>query len=241
MNFLIVDDDFGCRRGMALTLQDAYPESSIFEARSVSSAIAVLRSQESVDLILLDLTLDDSHGLQTLKRLKSWCEENECNPRIVVVSAAADYVEALISQCIEECATGFIEKGTDETRFLLAIAMTLAGGMYVTERYAQGQGSVRSRREAEPDGIALTPRELQVLTLLVKGLTYKQVARRLQQDESSDTSISDNTVRVHVQRMAWKVKSARGDAADEELSAKAAVLTAFARNRFRTGMADRPK
>jgi DNA-binding NarL/FixJ family response regulator len=232
MKFLVVDDDFGCLRGMAMTLQEAYKDSQVFEARSVAEAIKVLGQEDAIDLVLLDLMLDDSSEIQTLKRLKKWCEDNECNPRIVVVSGAAPWVDTLIAECIDECATGFIEKGASVKKFLLAVEMTLEGGIYITEGYTKGQAAARAKRAGEAESVPLTVREKEVLLLLVKGLTYKQVAKRLQSGGETSTTIAENTVRVHVQRMAWKVKSADGTG-DDELSAKAAVLTAFSRKRFK--------
>ena len=232
MKFLVVDDDFGCLRGMTMTLQDTYKDSQVFEARSIAEAIAVLGRERAIDLVLLDLMLEDSSEIQTLRRLKKWCEDNECNPRIVVVSGAAPWVDTLIADCIDECATGFIEKGASVKKFLLAVEMTLDGGMYITEGYTKGQVAARARRDGETDRVPLTAREKEVLLHLVKGLTYKQVAKRLQSSGETNSTIAENTVRVHVQRMAWKVKSADATS-DDELSAKAAVLTAFARKRFK--------
>jgi DNA-binding NarL/FixJ family response regulator len=68
-----------------------------------------------------------------------------------------------------------------------------------------------------------------VAALLIQGLTYKQIARRLAEPGKS---MSDHTVRVHVQRMAWKLRVV-ADAETDNLAAKAAVLTAFADRRLR--------
>lgn len=228
MHVLIVDDDFGARLGLAQTLADLYPQAQVQQAASLAAAQAALAAHGDIGLVLLDLNVEDSRGLATLNRLKQWCEAHDCNPRIVVVSAAADYDDALIPQAIEACATGFIVKGTSIEIFKSAIDLTLAGALYIPERY------LKSRRPARPlqpsDEPTFTPRERQVAGLLMQGLTYKQIARRLSTD---GRSMSDNTVRVHVQRIAWKLRVNDDSSGGDNLAAKAAVMTAFAEHRMR--------
>lgn len=227
MHVLIVDDDFGARLGLAQTLGDLYPQATLHQAGSLAAAQAALQAQADIGLVLLDLNIEDSRGLATLSRLKQWCEQRDCNPRIVVVSAAADYDDGLIPQAIDECATGFIVKGTSVEVFKSAIDLTLAGALYIPERY------LKSRRRAQPaaasDELNFTPREREVAGLLMQGLTYKQIARRL---STEGRSMSDNTVRVHVQRIAWKLR-VNDDGSADNLAAKAAVMTAFAEQRMR--------
>ena len=222
MQLLIVDDDFGSRGGMCHSLETVYPAASVHQARSISEAITRLTEHTSMDLVLLDLNLDDSRGLDSLRTMKQWCEANDCNPRIVVVSAAADYDDSIIANAIENCATGFIAKGMSEEVFLLAIKLTLAGQLYIPERY------LRPHRTPASDKVCVTSRERQVLALLIKGLTYKQIAKALTQPGHP---MSDNTVRVHVQRMAWKLNPS-ASSQGSGLTAKAAVMTAFAQGQL---------
>lgn len=227
MRILVVDDDFGARRGLVQTLHDLYPDAELLQAESVAGAIAALQSQPDVQLVLLDLILGDSRGIDTLRALKQWCESADCNPRIVVVSAAADYDERLVGEAIDACATGFIAKGTSVEVFKSAIDLTLAGAIFIPERYVQHRA--RPPTPAATDAPPFTRREREVAGLLLKGLTYKQIARQLGLQDGRP--MSDNTVRVHVQRMAWKLRLV--DEADGALSAKAAVLTALAERRLR--------
>ena len=225
MQFLIVDDDFGPRRGMAQTLAELYPGVALHQAGSVARAIAILADVRQIDLVLLDLNVEDSKGIDTLRRVKQWCEDENCNPRIVVISAAADYDDSIVTSAIEHCATGFIAKGCSEEVFHSAVELTLAGSIYIPDLYLRSKRPEGGSR-AEPE---FTPREKQVAALLVQGLTYKQIARRL---SDPGKSMSDHTVRVHVQRMAWKLRVV-ADVDNDNLAAKAAVLSAFADRRMR--------
>lgn len=229
MHLLVVDDDFGSRAGMVQTLQAYYPAASLHQACSVREAQERLALQPAMALILLDLNLEDSRGLSTLRTLKQWCEERDFNPRIVVLSAAADYDDSVIPEAIENCATGFIAKGTGEEVFRSAIELTLAGSIYIPERYLNSRRQTKGHASSSAEDIALTSRERQVAALLLKGLSYKQIAKSLAEP---GRTMSDNTVRVHVQRMAWKLRVSDDGQTSNGLTAKAAVLTAFADRRL---------
>lgn len=228
MHILVVDDDFGSRAGMAHTLGTFYPDCTVHQAASVAQATAALSALPEITLVLLDLNVEDSRGIGTLRQLKQWCEAADRNPRIVVVSGAADYDDTLIPEAIEHCATGFITKGTRVEVFRLAIDLTLAGSLYIPERYLLARRRTSTAPSPE-ESVSFTARERQVAALLIQGLTYKQIARRL---SGPERPMSDHTVRVHVQRMAWKLRLT-DDGASEALTAKAAVLTAFADRRMR--------
>lgn len=232
MNFLVVDDDFGARSGIALTLRSLYADTSVHEADTVDAAIGELQRDPSIGLVLLDLNLQHSRGLETLEKLQAWCEDNDVNPRILVLSAAADYDETLITRAIELCATGFIPKGTKLDIFRSAIDLTLAGSIFIPVQYLRAVISRRQTALADPprneDLPSFTPREKEVASLLVKGLSYKQIARRL---AAPGSSMSEHTVRVHVQRIAWKLRVSDSDDG-LQMTSKAAVIAAFAERRI---------
>lgn len=235
MKLLVVDDDFGARGGVAMTLRSLYPAATVFEAESVEAATLSLQQHPDMRLVLLDLNLEHTRGLDTLVRLQQWCEASDITPRILVLSAAAEYDESLITQAIDLCATGFIPKGTKLEIFRSALELTLAGSIYIPEQYLRATAAQR-RTDAVPaapsqptDAPSFTPRERDVAALLVQGLSYKQIARRL---AGPGATMSDHTVRVHVQRIAWKLRVS--ETADGlPMTAKAAIIAAFAERRLR--------
>lgn len=233
MQFLIVDDDFLSRGGMALTLRTAYPNCVVHEARGIGGAMEALATNPTIGLVLLDLNVEDSRGIYTLKSIQQWCEQRELNPKLIVVSGQAEHDETLIPEAIEHCATGFITKGTSEEVFRSAIQLTLDKAMFIPESYLKsrrGRGSSIAAG-ASSSLVVLTPRERDVAQLLVQGLSYKQIAKKLA-GRTPGRSMSDHTVRVHVQRIAWKIRLAEGTH-DDGLPAKAVVLTAIADRRLR--------
>lgn len=229
MNLLIVDDDFNARSGLVRTLSDFYPQAEIHEADSLRSAIETLDGVRAISLVLVDLMLGDSKGMNTLVSLKEWCAKADFNPRLVVVSGMADLDNRIIVQAIDNCATGFITKGTRSDIFRLAIDLTVAGSMFIPEKYLEQKG-VEDEGPVQGVDFNFTPREKQVGRLLVQGLTYRQIAEKLQ--SPSGERMSEHTARVHVQHMAWKVRSADDDENAGSLSARAVIMTAVARGRI---------
>lgn len=236
MKLLVVDDDFGARGGVAMTLRSLYPAATVSEADSVEAAKVALRQQRDMRLVLLDLNLEHTRGLDTLVQLQQWCEAEDITPRILVLSAAAEYDESLITQAIDICATGFIPKGTKLEIFRSALELTLAGSIYIPEQYLRATAALRRTdlasavaAAATPDAPSFTPRERDVAALLVQGLSYKQIARRL---AGPGATMSDHTVRVHVQRIAWKLRVSE-TAEGLPMTAKAAIIAAFAERRLR--------
>lgn len=217
MRLLVVDDDFCARNGMVLSLRSLYPQAEVGESCSLADALAAVERAGRVDLLLLDLTLPDSRGIETLRTFHAACLKTAHPTRVIVVSSAADYEPAVMYQVLDEFATGFFAKGMTFAEFREAIEMTLAGGVYMPVKHLPIAATVRRT------AIRLTARETAVAGLIGHGLSYKRIARILASDAQA---MSDSTVRVHTQRVAWKLAVA--DPSFAKIPAKAAVLIAIA-------------
>lgn len=204
MRCLVVDDHPLTRDGTALALRNVAPAVEVFEAESLAQAYLQLAEVPDIALILLDLGLADSQGVDTLKALKAWMEPHGIDARVVVLSAACD--ADLVRDVIAQYGTGFILKATSRKIFANAVSITLAGGVYIPEIIISQLSPfppTGPRIADEPPNIGLTPRETQIATLLVRGYTYKRIAREL--EKLDGRQISEQTVRVHVGRIAWKL------------------------------------
>ena len=172
MRCLIVDDHPLTRDGTVTALREAAPLIETCEADSLAQAIAVLGEQPDVDLVLLDLELGDSHGVDTLRSLKAWCERRGVEPRFVVLSGHGE--PELVREVVENYATGFILKATSRKIFTQAIALTIAGGVFIPDvvlRHFDAGAAPRPPAAATPRPVQLTPRETEVAALLVHGYT----------------------------------------------------------------------
>jgi DNA-binding NarL/FixJ family response regulator len=209
VKILIVDDHELVRGGLAQSLRYVSPDAEILQAGSLREALTIMKSGVEIALVLIDLQLPDSQGIDTLTNLRSQCGEKEILPRIVVISGTED--PALVRSVIQEQATGFIPKSVPEKMFAHAVRITLDGGVYIPELMCHmlAQGSEGDRAPATISApaagrpVKLSAREEQIAGLLVRGLTYKQIARELTLRDGKD--ISDLTVRTHVSNIAWKM------------------------------------
>jgi DNA-binding NarL/FixJ family response regulator len=207
MHCLVIDDEWLTRGGTAKAIESILPSVTISEAASLPESFVILERCPNIDLIVLDLNLGGSAGVDTLKQLRKWCMEREISPRIVVLSAAGEENPDLVLEVLEEQGTGYIQKNTPEKIFQYALSITLEGGVFIPERIIQqlrerNERRVESKSSTKRD-VNFTAREREIAALLIQGLTYKQIAQKLTQRDRK--IISDQTVRTHVNNIAWKL------------------------------------
>jgi DNA-binding NarL/FixJ family response regulator len=205
MNILVVDDHPHVRLGTAISLRDLINNVSIIEADSMAGAREAISAQENVELVLLDLSLADSSGIETLKTFRGACEAIGRYPRIVIVSGNEE--ADLIDSVLNEHGTGFIPKGASGAIFRYAVQLTLAGGVYIPELYLRMRQprSALLHTENSPEETygKLTTMERVIASYCVQGLTYKHIARAI--TEQRGKIISDLTVKSHVKNIAAKL------------------------------------
>ncbi len=192
MKFLIVDDHALIREAMRSVLLGLRSDSSVLEAADAQTALQTLQRHSDTDLVLLDLHLPDLDGLQVLSLVA------ERHPAIAVVMLSGDKDQATMRKALELGAQGFIPKA--ETREVLtsALALVLAGGVYVPPAALRGAPASTAPAPAiaslsiRPDAasLGLTDRQLEVLTLLMQGKNNKLICRAL--------DLAEPTVKNHV-------------------------------------------
>jgi DNA-binding NarL/FixJ family response regulator len=176
MNILVVDDHALIREGMVGMIRSLAPEARVEQADRCDSALEMAR-RGHFDLMLLDLQLPDRPGFVALEH----CRTEHPETAVVVVSGQEDRETVL--RALDLGAKSFIPKSTDVARLREALAVVLAGGVYLPE-------SVGAPGAAAPIPWPLTPRQVEVLALVVAGLPNKLIARRL--------DIAESTVKIHV-------------------------------------------
>jgi DNA-binding NarL/FixJ family response regulator len=223
MRFLVVDDDW-LTRGVVKAIESIQPDAAVAEASSLHDAYVSLQENPGTDLVILDLNLRETRGIDTLVAFRSWCESQQIEPRTVVLSGAGDSNPDLVADVLTNHGTGFILKGTKAKVFEHALAMTVDGGVFIPEEILR---SLAPRTTAEPAADAtsastqpnFTPKEKEVAALLIQGMTYKKIAQALEKRHRQP--ISENTVRTHVGNMAWKL--------GVTINAKAGVMAEIAK------------
>lgn len=171
---LLVDDHAIFRAGVALLIHEGTQLTVCGEA---SSAREAMQAMEKVTpaLVIVDLTLAQSHGLDLIRDLHlRW-------PHLpmLVLSMHEEAVYAL--RCLREGARGYLMKHEAPAKLLEAIRKVLAGEVYVSDpmRLPLLQQAYGTPRNAVLPLAQLTNREVQVLELLGKGWRNRQIARQL--------------------------------------------------------------
>ena len=136
-----------------------------------------LLRQNTTDLVLLDLTLPDCHGLSLIRQIK----QRFSKIRILVLSMHDEFRYA--ERALAAGASGYITKTSSPEKVLEAIHKVVSGGIYVSEefkeRMLESSNGTRCRPSQSPLEL-LSNRELEVLRLIGSGLGSSEVAMQLQ-------------------------------------------------------------
>jgi len=184
IRILIVDDHPVVCAGLTSMLSTHPGFEVVGSAASGEEALAVLKNK-SPHVLLLDLRMPGMDGIAVLHALKS-----TASPPAVIILTSFEKEED-IYRSIRAGAQGYLLKDTSESEMVTAISTVDAGERYIPRRIAARLTNRMLRAD-------LTGRELSILELLAAGSTNKEIAGRL--------SISDNTVRHHVNNIMDKLK-----------------------------------
>ncbi len=169
---------------------------------SLADARCFLDSNTNVDAVLADLGLPDGNGIEFIKQL----QKLKSKPKVLVITAFGD--DHNVISAIEAGATGYLLKERQNTDIADAICSVLAGESPISPSIARHLLKRFQSPETEPETIDVTAREIEVLQMIVKGFTFKEIAEYME--------ISVNTISSHVQNIYEKMSvNSRSEAAFE--------------------------
>ncbi|MCA0176854.1 MAG: response regulator transcription factor [Proteobacteria bacterium] len=197
MKVLLVDQQPLILAALRAIIESICAGLRVSTATAADQARSVLAREPEHDLVLLDLELDDTPGFTLL------AEWREAYPELpVVVMSRADRAEDVV-QAIDLGAMGFLPKRLSTAALADALQLVLAGGIYVPPvdtaaaasaaahaPQAPRSGSVAPLDAIPYDKLGITPRQADVLAMLLQGRSNKDIARRL--------DLSVETVKDHV-------------------------------------------
>ena len=194
--FLIVDDHPLFREALAQVICDHFPNASVSQASSLQQALSEIAKTPDLDLILLDLHLPNSDGLNGLMSLRQQF------PAIAVAMISADDDKTTVLQAMAFGAAGFISKSSSREQLNTAIAQIMAGNVYLpAEIFRSNQPNLQPEPghngQVHQQVLSLTRSQLKVLQLMVRGDSNKQIAFALE--------IAETTVKVHVSAILSKL------------------------------------
>lgn len=196
----VVEDDPFVRRHLARLIEER-PELTVAgQAGSVAQGRALLA--ENADLYIIDLGLPDGSGLELIREAAA----RSPAPRILVLTVFGD--ETSVIEAVAAGADGYLLKDSADETLCADIVETLNGGSPISASVAAYL--LRRMRRApeavvEPAAVlapgaeaaAVTPREIELLNLLARGLSYREAAAALE--------ISHHTVGAHVKAIYRKL------------------------------------
>ncbi|MFG1775522.1 response regulator [Micromonospora sp. NPDC049051] len=201
---MVVDDHPMWREGVARDLTEAghVVVATTGEGRQAVRVAAAARP----DLVVLDLQLPDVSGVEVIHGLRA------ALPQVRVLMLSASGEQQSVLDAVKAGATGYLVKSAAPAEFLEAVRRTAAGDPVFTPGLAGLVLGEYRRLAADPDGAdaaergargagpapRLTDRETEVLRLVAKGMSYKQIAERL--------GLAHRTVQNHVQNTLGKLQ-----------------------------------
>lgn len=173
---LIVDDHFATRLGLSLPINGEKDMKVVAEAGTGAKAIELYR-QHRPDVVLMDYHLPDQTGVETLAQLRAEFPDIRCIV-LTIFDGEEDIYRALTAG-----ARAYLTKSSECEEVLRAIRAVASGATYYPPDIA---AKIKAREQRTP----LTERELEILRLLVKGHSTKEIVDILR--------LSMGTIRLHI-------------------------------------------
>jgi DNA-binding NarL/FixJ family response regulator len=194
---MVVDDHPMWRDNVARDLSEAGFEVVATAANGTEAITRAAATRPGV--VVLDLQIPAPNGVEVTARLV----RDDPSVRVLILSASGEQEDVL--EAVKAGATGYLVKSASRAELLSAVSRVAEGDTVFTPGLAGlVLGEYRRLSDAPPSSVAdpdvprLTDRETEVLRLVAKGLSYKQIAERL--------FLSHRTVQNHVQNTLRKLQ-----------------------------------
>ncbi|CAN5293603.1 response regulator transcription factor [soil metagenome] len=211
MKVLLVDDHPLILLALKTVIEGMGENINVVVADCAAAAREAIRRQTDFQLVLLDLELGDASGFDVLDEFRT------SYPTLPVVVMSASDRGSDVIRAIDQGAMGFVPKRTSTEMLSQALKLVMAGGIYVppmsfgqplpgdavpngsvrgdgsggkSPRFQEQSAGIQPPMASSIEGLALTPRQADVLALLLRGMPNKIIAREL--------GVTPETVKDHV-------------------------------------------
>ena len=188
MNVLIADDHAIVRKGL-IQIVKSLPQVKLIDEAEDGFQVLEMYQKNKYDLVILDLSMPNKNGLDTLKDLQSIDPKS----RVLILSVYAEEQYAIRS--FNSGAVGYITKNTAPTELIKAIETVLTGKKYISPALAERLISLKSIEKPLHEN--LSDREYQIMIMSAEGYTIGQIAEEL--------SINVKTVSTYRKRILEKM------------------------------------
>jgi two-component system invasion response regulator UvrY len=169
---LVVDDHTVVRDGIKRMFDEQPSMVAFGEASTLHEAITLVREQDW-DIVVLDLALGESSGLEVLQELK------KLRPKLPVLILSMYAEEQYARRAFKAGASGYITKDCTRAELVGAITTVLRGRKYVSPTLAELLISDLERGTDQPPHETLSTREFEVICLIASGKTVSEIANIL--------------------------------------------------------------
>ena len=190
MKVLIADDHAILRKGLIEILQESFPAMKYFEASNSIEALQITR-KETLDLILLDISMPGRNGLETLKQIRA----DGIQTPVLILSVQPEDQYAI--RVLKAGASGFLNKDSAPEELINAVNHILKGRKYISLNIVDKLAQSLSHPLDKPLYETLSDRELQVLKCIASGKTVSEIGREI--------SLTVNTISTYRARILDKL------------------------------------
>lgn len=197
MKILIADDHELFLNGLEFVLETEFKNSEVVLAKNYTEIFEQLAAHKNFDLIITDLAMPGANWLEALNRIHQMAGETP----IIIVSAVFD--KEILQKTLEVGVSGYIPKSSSNAVMLGAINLVLAGGVYIphelldnTVNNKEITKEIKTLQTLSDEQVSkkstkkLTPRQIEVIKAIARGLSNKLIAYEL--------GLTEGTVKVHV-------------------------------------------
>jgi DNA-binding NarL/FixJ family response regulator len=186
---LIADDHPLYRRALSELFQRERGFTLLGAVADLPAALELVR-HDGCDLAILDVRMPGMDDLAGVEKIRQCCPDG----KIALISGHID--APIVAAGRRAGVVGFLPKSFDHDVILAAVKLILAGGIYVPYDLSPGDAHI-SPPPAAGGSPPLSPREREILTLMARGATHKEIGRAL--------GLAEVTVKLHTQRIVRKL------------------------------------
>lgn len=185
---MIVDDYDILRNGVAVSLR-MFPDIQLVAEAATGDEAIRMCDQVPIDVILMDLVMPGTNGVTAIREIHAR------HPEIRIIALTSYDNEEYVEQAIHGGAISYLLKNLSAHELADAIRMAHKGQSVLAKEASQAL--VNATRRPSTDSLKLTPREREVLRLMVKGASNSEIARAL--------TVSESTAKKHVSNVLIKL------------------------------------
>lgn len=191
MKIIIVEDDARTRESLRVLLNGEQGITVLDIYATAEEALSAIKKGLTPDVMLVDIGLPEMSGIEFIKKAKELVPDSE-----IMIFTVFEDRETILS-AIKAGASGYILKGASPREIIEALKNIYEGGAPMSPKIARAL--IKEFQKEIAEQYLLTPREVEIIKAIEKGLSYKEI--------SSTLNISVHTVHTHIKNIYEKLQA----------------------------------